>query len=327
MEQRKLRDLEVSALGLGCMGMSEFYGPYDDAESLRVLERGLDLGITFYDTADMYGSGHNEELLGRFIAGKRDSLVIATKCGIRRKPGSYERSIDNSPSYIRDACDASLKRLGIDYIDLFYIHRIDTSRPVEETAAALADLVKAGKIGGIGFSEISAASLERAHAVHPVTAVQSEYSLWTREVENNGVLDTCHQLAIGFVPYSPLGRGFLTGKIKDSSQLDEKDFRRLVPRFEKERLQEQEGRLALLRGIAEAHGATPAQIALAWVLSRPWKLVPIPGTKRVRYLEENAAAVNLRLSDDEQRRLDEAFPVDADYGDRYPAAGMKGLNG
>jgi aryl-alcohol dehydrogenase-like predicted oxidoreductase len=326
MKTRKLRDLEVSALGLGCMGMSEFYGPADDAESLKVLERALELGVTFYDTADMYGHGHNEELLAKFIKGKRDRLVIATKCAIRRQPGTYTRTIDNSPDYIRQACDASLQRLGIDCIDLYYIHRIEVGRPIEETAAALAGLVQAGKVRAIGFSEISAATLEKAHAVHPVTAVQSEFSLWARETETNGVQATCARLGIGFVPYSPLGRGFLTGKVGGTAQLDAKDFRRISPRFQQEHLDAQQQRLDLVKAIAAAHAATPAQVALAWVLARPGGLVPIPGTKRLRYLEENAAAASLELTQDDLARLDAAFPPDADYGARYPEAGMSGIN-
>jgi aryl-alcohol dehydrogenase-like predicted oxidoreductase len=325
---RKLGELSVGAIGLGCMGMSEFYGPGDDAVSLTVLARSLELGVTLFDTADMYGFGANEELLARFLredASRRSRVVLATKFGIRRKKGEYARTIDNSPDYIRSACDASLKRLGVDCIDLYYIHRIEPGRPIEEAMGALAELVRVGKIRAIGLSEPSAATLERAHKVHPVTAVQSEYSLWTRNPEADGVFATCQRLGIGFVAYSPLGRGFLTGALKDLQNLPKGDFRGGMDRLSGEHLEKNLKLLSTIEGMAADKGCTPAQLALAWVLAKPWGIVPIPGTKRIRYLEDNCGAAGVSLTESEALALDEAFPVGADYGPRYTAEGMKGV--
>lgn len=328
MQTRKLDGLSVGAIGLGCMGMSEFYGPGDDAVSLKVLARALELGVTLFDTADMYGSGANEELLARFFkedASRRDRVVLATKFGIRRKKGEYARTIDNSPEYIRSACDDSLKRLGVDCIDLYYIHRIEPGRPIEEPMEALAELVRAGKIRSIGISEPSAATLERAHKVHPVAAVQSEYSLWTRNPEADGVFEACKRLGIGFVAYSPLGRGFLTGALKDVKNLPKGDFRGGLERLSGEHLEKNLKLLAVIEGMAAAKSCSPAQLALAWVLAKPWGIVPIPGTKRLKYLEDNCGAAGVSLSQAEMGALDEAFPVGADYGPRYTAEGMKGV--
>ncbi len=328
MQTRNLGTLEVSSLGLGCMGMSEFYGRGDDAESLRVLARALELGVSLLDTADMYGMGHNEELLARFIreeATRRERIVIATKFGIRRIEGRYERRIDNSPAYVRAACEASLKRLGVDSIDLYYIHRIEPGRPIEEAVGAMAELVREGKIRAIGLSEPSAATLERAHKVHPICAVQSEYSLWTRDPEIDGVFDACSRLGVGFVAYSPLGRGFLTGALKDSTQLGEGDVRGMMPRFQGDYALENLRRLELIEAMAVEKGCTTAQMALAWVLANPLGIVPIPGTKRIKYLEENVEAAGILLGVEEMARLDAAFPAGADYGPRYTAEGMKGV--
>jgi aryl-alcohol dehydrogenase-like predicted oxidoreductase len=330
MQTRAIGQLSVGAIGLGCMGMSEFYGPTDEEVSLSVLERALELGVTMLDTADMYGIGHNERLLGRFFKarhGRRERVTLATKFGIRRKPGEYARTIDNSPAYIREACEASLMRLGIDHIDLYYVHRLEPGRPVEETVGALAELVREGKIRAIGLSEPSAATLERAHKVHPITSVESEYSLWTRDPETNGVFDTCKRLGIGFVAYSPLGRGFLTGAITDVESLPKGDFRGTLPRLQKGCIEANLARLGAINAIAMANGCTTAQVALAWVLAQPQGVVPIPGTKRLKYLEENVAAANVQLSQTCIARLDEAFPAGADYGPRYSPEGMKGVGG
>jgi aryl-alcohol dehydrogenase-like predicted oxidoreductase len=327
MEARRLGTLSVGAIGLGCMGMSEFYGARDDAVSLQVLARALERGVTLFDTADMYGSGHNEELLGRFLRehpGSREKVTLASKFGIRRMPGEYKRTIDNSPEYIRSACEASLKRLGVEAIDLYYVHRLETGRPVEETVAVLAALVKEGKIRAIGLSEVSAATLEKAHAVHPVAAVQSEYSLWSRGPEKDGVLATCKRLGIGFVAYSPLGRGFLTGTV-NMDALPANDFRTILPRFQRARMDENTRRLLFVRELARIHSATPAQVALAWVLSRKWGIVPIPGTKKLKYLEENTAAEKVKLTQAQIAGLEEAFPCNADYGARYTPEGMQGI--
>jgi len=325
MEQRIIGGrLTVSALGLGCMGMSEFYGATDDAQSLATLERAFELGVTHYDTADMYGAGHNESLLARFLAGKRDRVVVATKFGIVRKPGDYARRIDTSPAYARAACEASLKRLNIDAIDLYYAHRLNTDTPVEDTVGALADLVAAGKIRAIGLCEVSAATLRKAHAVHPIAAVQSEYSLWTRDVEAE-VLPACRELGTALVAYAPLGRGMLTATV-DRAQLADNDFRRLSPRFQEENFAANQRLVEVVKQLAEAKGCKPGQIALAWLLAQGPDILPIPGTKRIPYLEENVGAASVTLTAAEVARLSQALPPGAATGDRYPVEGMKGMN-
>ncbi len=315
---------DVSALGLGCMGMSEFYGPHDDAQSLDTLAAALELGIDFLDTADTYGHGHNEELVGRFLKGRRDKVVLATKFGIVRKPGSYERRIDNSPAYIREACEASLRRLGIETIDLYYAHRRNPETPIEETVGAMAALVTAGKVRFIGLSEISPATLRKAHRVHPITAVQSEYSLWSRDAEA-GMLAACRELGVAFVAYSPLGRAFLTGKIEKPEDLAADDFRRANPRFVAGAFERNRRLAEGLAVFAKGKGAAPAQIALAWLLSKHPHVIPIPGTRRRSYLAENAAAADIVLSAADIARLDALFPPGAAEGGRYAAAGMTGI--
>lgn len=312
----------VSAIGLGCMGMSEFYGPGDDQRSLETLATALEQGIDFLDTADMYGVGHNEELLGRFLKGRRERVVLATKFGIVRTPDApTARHIDNSPQYVHQACDASLRRLGVDTIDLYYVHRRNQSVPIEDTVGAMAELVKAGKVRYLGLSEVSAETLRRAHAVHPITAIQSEYSLWTRGPEQR-MLETCRELGVTFVPYSPLGRAILTGAVKNQEALAPDDFRRGNPRFQGEALQKN---LRLVEGLADfarKRDATSGQIALAWLLSKHSHVVPIPGTKRPRYVIENAAAAAIKLSADEIAALDELFDPAAVAGERYGPAAM-----
>lgn len=329
MNIRKLgQNLTVSALGLGCMGMSEFYGPRDDAEALVTLNRALALGVGLLDTADMYGHGHNEELIGRCLKGRhgRDRVIVATKFGIvRPQAGIYERRIDNSPAYARRACEASLQRLGVETIDLYYVHRLEAGRPVEEVVGALADLVRDGKVRAIGLCEPSAATLRRAYAVHPIAAVQSEYSLWSREPEEDGVLDTCRELGIGFVAYAPVGRGFLTGTIAGTAPLAEGDMRRSLPRFQDENLVRNLGIVGTVRAMAAVKGCTPAQLALTWVLHQAPFIVPIPGTRRVAHLEENVTAARIRLSQEEMATLDQAMPFGAASGDRYTEEGRKGV--
>lgn len=326
MQRRWLSNrLEVSAMGLGCMGMSEFYGPHDDAESLQVLHRAMDLGITFLDTADMYGPFHNEELLGRFLKQNSTPVQIATKFGIVRKPGEYTRTIDNSATYAHAACEASLRRLGVDCIDLYYVHRVDNTHPIEAVMLALAELVKQGKIKHIGLCEVSAATLRRAHAVHPVAALQTEYSLWTRDVEAE-ILPACQELGIGFVPYSPLGRGFLTGTFDDSVSFQDGDFRANLPRFSGDNARKNQSIVQAVNSLAVQNNCTSAQIALAWLLSKADNIVPIPGTKRIAYLEENAAASDVALSQAQRDELETSLARLEVAGQRYTDEGMKGLN-
>jgi aryl-alcohol dehydrogenase-like predicted oxidoreductase len=322
MQTRTLGSLSVPAMGLGCMGMSEFYGTGDQAEAERTIQRALDLGITFLDTADMYGPFTNERLVGKAIAGRRDEVVLATKFGNERGEDGSFRGINGTPDYVRRACDASLQRLGVDDIDLYYQHRVDTTVPVEDTWGALRELVEAGKVRHAGISEAAPETIRRAHAVQPVTAVQTEYSLWSRDPEDDGVLATCAELGIGFVAYSPIGRGFLSGQIRSVEDLAPDDFRRDNPRFRGEAFEQNLRLVDRVREIADEKGVTASQLALAWVRAQSSRdggpsVVPIPGTKRVRWLEENAAAADVQLTDDDLRRLDEAAPVGAAAGDRY----------
>jgi aryl-alcohol dehydrogenase-like predicted oxidoreductase len=325
MQQRPLGNTgqKVSAIGLGCMGMSEFYGPSDEAQSLDTLAAALELGIDFLDTADMYGSGHNEELLGRFLKGRRDQVFLATKFGIVRSDNPEERRIDNSPAYVRKACEASLKRLGVEMIDLYYAHRRDPGTPIEETVGAMAELVKAGKVRFLGLSEVSAETLRRAAKVHPIAAVQTEYSLWTRDPER-GMLQACRDVGASFVAYSPLGRAFLTGAIKDpKTDLAPDDFRLTNPRFRGEAFDTNKRLVEQLARFAAKRSATPAQVALAWLLAKHADVIPIPGTRRRQYLEENTAAAALQLSPEAVAELDAMFPPDAAVGERYAESGMR----
>ena len=325
MDKRNLGTLQVSALGLGCMGMSEFYGQPDDAESIRTIHRALELGVTFFDTADMYGPFKNEELVGKAIRGKRDQVVLATKFGIERKADGSTVGVNGKPDYVRAACDASLKRLGVDHLDLYYQHRVDPTVPIEETVGAMAGLVRAGKVRHLGLSDASPATIRRAHKVHRITALQTEYSLFTRDVEQE-ILPTVRELGIGFVAYSPLGRGLLTGAIASLRDLDEKDYRRNAPRFQDGTLEKNTRLVENLKGLAKERGVTPAQLALAWVLSRGQDIVPIPGTKKVKRLEENVGAANIRLSARELGRIEEAAPPQAVAGERNNAAGLRTID-
>jgi aryl-alcohol dehydrogenase-like predicted oxidoreductase len=323
MQKRLLGTLEVSALGLGCMGMSEFYGPGDEAESVATIHRALDLGMTFLDTADIYGPFTNEILVGRAIQGRRDQVVLATKFGIRREEDGSWQGICGRPDYVKQACDASLKRLNVSHIDLYYQHRVDKDTPIEETVGALADLVRAGKVRHIGLSEAAPATLRRAHAVHPITALQTEYSLWAREPEDE-ILATCRELGIGFVAYSPLGRGLLSGRFKRFEDLPEGDWRRDNPRFQGENFAKNLQLVAKIEEIARERNRTPSQLALAWLLAQGSSIVPIPGTKRRAYVEENARAAEITLTEDDLSRIELAAPSGAAAGPRY--ADMSSVN-
>jgi len=308
--------VKVSAVGLGCMGMSQSYGPGDDEESIRTIHRALDLGVTFLDTAAVYGVGANERLVGRAIADRRNEVFLATKCGLRFGQGGIPGGLDGSPAAIRDGCDASLERLGIDHIDLFYLHRVDPATPIEDSVGAMADLVREGKVRFIGLSEASPTTIRRAHSVHRIAALQSEYSLWWREPETT-VLPVLRELGIGFVPFSPLGRGFLTGRFTGADALATDDLRLKLPRFQGENLGKNMGLVSRLEMIASRHGMSPSQIALAWILAKGNDIVPIPGTKRRVYLESNAAAASIALTKQDVAELDTAFPFNAASGERY----------
>jgi aryl-alcohol dehydrogenase-like predicted oxidoreductase len=324
MQQRQLGPLQVSALGLGCMGMSEFYGDGDEAESIATIHRALDLGVTLLDTADMYGVGRNEELVGRAIADRRDQVVLATKFGNVRGPNGERLGISGKPDYVRQACEASLKRLNVDVIDLYYQHRVDPETPIEDTVGAMADLVREGKVRYLGLSEAGPQTIRRAHAVHPIAALQTEYSLWSRDPEDE-LLPTVRELGIGFVPYSPLGRGFLTGQIKSVDDLAADDFRRNSPRFEGDNFQKNLDLVREIETMAREKGCAPSQIALAWVMAQGSDIVPIPGTKRRRYLEENVGTLNVTFSEGELAHIDRILPPGAAAGTRYAEPGMKML--
>jgi aryl-alcohol dehydrogenase-like predicted oxidoreductase len=322
MDHRRLRDLEVSALGLGCMGMPEFYGDADEDESIHTIHRALELGVTHLDTADMYGAGHNEQLVGRAIADRRDEVVLATKFGNRRE--GDRRWIDNSPEWVREACDGSLRRLGTDHIDLYYMHRRDPQVPIAESVGAMAELVAAGKVRHLGLSEVSAGTLREACDVHPIAALQSEWSLFTRGLEEE-IAPTARELGVGIVPYSPIGRGMLAGALTSPDDLDEDDFRRRAPRFAGENFDRNLALVARVREMASDLRCTPVQLALAWLLAQGHDVAPIPGTKRVKYIEENLGALEVELSEEDLRALDELFPPGVTAGERYAESGMRSV--
>jgi aryl-alcohol dehydrogenase-like predicted oxidoreductase len=328
MEKRKLGrvGLEVSALGLGCMGISQAYGTRkDDTESLATVHRALDLGVNFLDTADVYGAGHNEEFVGRAISGRRHEVVLATKCGFVWDENGKTTGVDGSPAHVRDACEASLRRLAVETIDLYYLHRADSQVPIEDTVGTMKELVLEGKVRFLGLSEVSTDTLRRADSIHPITALQSEYSLWTRDVEAE-ILPACRELGIGFVPFSPLGRGFLTGQIQSPDDFPEDDMRRHLPRFQGENFEKNIRLVERIKEIAAKKGHTPGQLALAWVLAQGHDIVPIPGTKRRQYLEENIQALEVPLSTDDLRQIEEAMPREAISGQRYSEDMMRMVN-
>ena len=325
MKKRKLGGLEVSEIGLGCMGMSEYYGRTDDEESIRTIYAAIDMGVTLFDTADQYGLGRNEELVGRAIHSRRNQVIIATKFGIERNFNGQVERINGKPEYVKSACEASLRRLKADVIDLYYQHRVDPCVPIEDTIGAMADLVREGKVRYLGMSEAAARTIRRAHAVHPIAALQTEYSIWTRDVETE-ILPTCRELGIGFVAYSPLGRGFLTGRFQNTESLEEGDFRRMTPRFKEENLARNMALVKRLERIAAEKLCRPSQLALAWLLAQGQDIVPIPGTRHLNWLEENIAAANVKLDSVDMRRISAAVPPEEVAGMRYPEERMKMLN-